>query len=482
MSILRKIGFSSNGLGKYSAVYILLFLMFPMALLPSCISDDITDSPSATLTFSTDTVNFGAIFTDLGTPTARLKVYNRNAKGVNISSIRLRNSESPFRLNVDGVSGDSFSDVEIRGNDSIYVFLECFIKADDSNEPFRIADQLEFVTNGVTQDVEIEAWGWNVTRLKSLTVEDDMILTSLRPYVIFDTLRVMPGATLKVEPGAWLLFHDKAQMEIQGSLLAIGEPGNFIRMSGDRLDDILPDVAYDQLAGQWGGLNFTQESFGNRMEYVNMRSTVSGLRVDSCGDLSKNKLTLVNCWLHNSQSNVLNSKYSAVDAYGCCFSEAAGSVVKLTGGLHNFVQCTIANAYLFASLHQPNLYLEHCLPENMEDNDQPLMTANFENGIVWGEIGDPLYPGELIGSNVFMLNMLFKANGSDDENFINCVWNEDPLYNTIREDYYFDYTLQPDSPAIGKGNPAYLNSESLYDMLGVYRLLNGLPALGAYAE
>ena len=448
----------------------------------SCISDDFTDSPNATLTFSTDTVRFGAIFTDLTTPTARLQVFNKNNKGVNISSIRFKNPDTPFRLNVDGVSGSSFSDIEIRGNDSIYVFMECYIDADDTFEPWRVADQLEFITNGVTQEVEVEAWAWNVTRLHGVNVTANTTLTAERPYVIFDTLTVAPETVLTIEPGAWLLFHDKAAMKVRGTLLAIGETDNFIRMSGDRLDDILPDVAYDQMAGQWGGIDIAPESFGNRMEFVNMRSTVSGLRVDSCGDLSRNKLTLVNSWLHNSQGNVLSSQYAAVDAYGCCFSEAAGSVVKLTGGYHNFVQCTIANSYLFSSLFQPNLYLEHVMPEEMENNSAPLMTANFENGIIWGEIGTPIQPGDLVGSNVYMRYMLFKADGTDDENFINCIWNQDPLFFTVRNDYYFDYRLQPDSPALGAGNPGYITPECLYDMDGIYRLAEGAPALGAYAN
>lgn len=462
-------------------ILLILSMIFAFSI-SSCISDDITDSPSATLTFSADTVSFGTIFTDLNTPTARLQVFNENSKGVIISSIRFKNPETPFRLNVDGVSGASFSDVEIRGNDSIYVFMECFIDADDSKEPQRVSDQLVFVTNGVTQEVEVEAWAWNVTRLYSYSVDRDETLTAERPYVIFDTLTVQPNVTLTVEPGVWLLFHDKASIKVLGTLMAIGQTDNFIRMSGDRLDDILPDVAYDQLAGQWGGIDIDAQSFGNRMEFVNMRSTVSGLRVDSCGDLSKNKLTLVNSWLHNSQGSVLSSEYANVDAYGCCFSEAAGNVVRLIGGRHNFVQCTIANAYLFSSLFLPNLYLGHLLPEHAEENSQPLMSASFENGIVWGEIGSPIEPGDLIGSDVYMRNMLFKANGTDDENFVNCIWNEDPLFYTVRQDYYFDYRLQPESPALGAGNPVYITPECLYDMDGVYRLAEGLPALGAYAE
>ena len=47
------------------------------SLLTSCISDAITTSPSDVLTFSRDTVSFDTVFTDVGTPTARLVVHNR---------------------------------------------------------------------------------------------------------------------------------------------------------------------------------------------------------------------------------------------------------------------------------------------------------------------------------------------------------------------------------------------------------------------
>lgn len=446
----------------------------------SCISDDFTDSPSATLSFSNDTINFGTVFTDLGTPTARLIVYNRNKKGVTISSIRFRNPDSPFTFNVDGISGDTFRDVEIRGNDSIYIFIECFLNPDEAIDPKRVADQMEFVTNGVTQEVEVEAWGLNVTRLRGVKIGTDTRLTAERPYVVFDSLVVAKGATLTIDPGTQLLFHDNASMKIEGTLHAVGAPGQMIELRGDRFDNVLPDVSYDLMAGQWRGVEISAESFGNRLEYVDMRSTVEGLRIDSCGDTSKEKLTLLNSWLHNSRSTVLDSRYAKVNAYGCCFSDAAGAVVSLTGGEHDFVQCTIANYYLFKALFEPNLSLFHVLPDEAGENGQPLMKANFENGIIWGYIGDPVNTGDLTGSQVFLRNMLLKADGTDDDNFISCIWNEDPLFYTVRNDYYFNYRLKPDSPAIGKGNPAFVAPLFQYDMDGLNRLGEGNPALGAY--
>lgn len=460
----------------------MLLLTLPLLIgiaLTGCISDDFTTSPSHILTFSTDTVSFDTVFTDIGTPTARLKVYNRAKKSINISSIRFKKADSNFTVNVDGVSGSSFSDVEIRGGDSIFIFIECFIPETADKRPALVEDELLFQTNGVEQSVLCEAWGQNVTRLRGVTLEKDMTLTAEQPYVIFDTLRVEKGATLRIEPGAQVLFHDKGFLDVKGTLEAVGKPGKMIDIRGDRLDNVLPDVGYDILAGQWGGIRLDAESFDNRMEYVDMRSTVSGLTVDSCANLERRKLLLVNSWLHNSQGKALESKYAWVDAYGCVFSEAAEAVVSLTGGRHQFVQCTLANNYLFSAISQPLLSLYHCLPEHTEENGLPLMRASFENSIIYGLAAD-INEGDLTGSDVFLRYVLMKSTGENDANFIDCLWGEDPLFYTVREDYYFNYRLKADSPAIGTGNPSYVGEICRYDMDGFDRLAEGNPALGAY--
>ncbi len=445
----------------------------------SCISDGISTSSSDILTFSRDTVNFDTVFTDLGTPTARLIVSNRAKKGINISSIRFRRPDTEFSLNVDGVSGRDFSDVEIRGNDSIYIFIECFIKETQGNSAGLVEDDLEFVTNGVTQTVRVEAYGQNVTRLRAHVLDSDTRLTADRPYVVFDSLVVGRGATLTIDPGAQVLFHDGARLTVHGRLEAVGEPGKMIDLRGDRLDNVLPDVKYDIMAGQWHGVEISRESFGNRLEYVDMRSTVAGLQVDSCGDTSKSKLLIRNSWLHNSQGSVLSSKYARVDAYGVCFSEAAESVVDLTGGEHDFLQCTIANNYLFSAISGPLLMLRHCIPGEEEAQGLPLMKMRMRNSIIYGLAGD-IDPGDLAGADVLLEYVSLKAAGKDDSNFISCLWETDPMFYTDRPIYYFNYRLQPDSPVIHAGNAAFVTEEVATDMDGVSRLGSGAPSLGAY--
>ncbi len=447
----------------------------------SCISDSFTTSPSDVLTFSTDTLSFDTVFTDLGTPTARLRVYNTASKSINISSIRFRQSPSVFSLNVDGVSGTVFENVEIRPNDFIYVFVECRIDPTDASQPFLVEDALDFVTNGVQQSVVVEAYGQNVTRLYGETLAEDAIFTAEKPYVVYDSLVVAPGAVLRLEPDTRLLFHDKARLIVRGRIEAAGRPGHPVQMRGDRLDNVLPDVGYDILAGQWAGVTIAPESYDNRLEYVDMRSTSHGLRVDSGGALDRRKLLLVNSWLHNSQSTVLSAAYAKVDAYGVCFSEAADAVVELAGGEHSFSQCTIANNYLFAIPSRPLLTLLHCLPDQPEEGagELPLMRASFENSIIYGMASDINTP-DLEGSDVYLRNVLLKANVENDDHFIDCIGGEDPLFYTVRSEYYFNYRLRPDSPAIGAGNPAYVNSLTLTDMDGLNRLADGNPDLGAY--
>ncbi len=456
----------------------LISLIMACTGMVSCIDDAMTTSSSDVLSFSRDTVDFDTVFTDLGTPTARLIVFNRASKGLEISSIKFKDPDTRFRFNVDGVSGVEFHDVEIRGRDSIYVFIECFIPETQDASPGLVADDLEFVTNGVTQTVRVEAYGQNVTRLRNVRLTADTRLTTDRPYVVFDSLTVGKGVTLTVDPGAQLLFHDGASLVVEGRLEAVGRPGKMIDMRGDRLDNVLPDVKYDILPGQWKGVRIAAGSHGNRIEYVDMRSTLAGLTVDSCADLQQTRLTLLNSWLHNSSGNVLTSRYSKVNAYGCCFSEAGGSVVSLAGGDHEFLHCTIANNHLY-SISGPLLELLHVLPEDIDENSAPLMRARFSNSIIYGLRAD-LNTGDLTGSDVVFRYVSLGSKGEDDDNFINCLWETDPLFRTVRQDYLFDYRLQEDSPVRSAGDPALVTPEVMYDMDGVDRLGHGAPSLGAF--
>lgn len=71
-----------------------------------------------------------------------------------------------------------------------------------------------------------------------------------------------------------------------------------------------------------------------------------------------------------------------------------------------------------------------------------------------------------------------KSSGEDDDNFIECLWDSDPLYYTVREEYIFDYRLKPESPAIGAADPLLTLPQAETDIYGLPR--TNVPEIGAY--
>lgn len=446
--------------------------------LTSCIEDDFTTSSNDTLEFSVDTLAFDTVLTEEGTATRRFTVYNRHKNMLNISSITLDgNTGGRFYVNVDGVSGDAFSNVEIRGEDSIFVFVEATLDPTGNDLPVEIEDMMRFVTNGVEQQVVITAWGQDVTRLHAPTIDTDTHLAGIKPYVIYDTMRVAEGVTLTLDAGTTLMFHDKAAMVVDGTLHALGEQGNEVNLRGDRLDNVVGGTDYDIMSGQWDGIRFTSTSTGNEMRYVYMRGSTSGVVVDSAG-IGNRKLYLFNSVLHNATSSVLTSRHAWVDAVGCEFSDASGAVVSLTGGYSRFAQCTFANYYLFDVIRGAILTLDYLLPDD-SDGSAPLMDAHFDNCVIYGNATE-ISPGDLTGSSVLVRNCLFGVSGSDDNNFINCVWEADPCFFTVREEYIFDYRLKNGSDAIGTGDPSLCPDEAVTDRYGINRFIRGNVDIGAY--
>ena len=114
---------------------ILPMLVMLFALLPvACIEDGISTSPSNQPIFSVDTLDFGERFSEEMSSTMRLMVYNRYDKVMSISDIGLEDEDGPFYLNVDGQTGERFSNIEIRPNDSIFVLVSAKLPAAGSRQ------------------------------------------------------------------------------------------------------------------------------------------------------------------------------------------------------------------------------------------------------------------------------------------------------------------------------------------------------------
>lgn len=136
--------------------------MLWLLLSGACRRDDILTDPSAALSFSNDSVYFDTVFVTLGSVTKRFKVYNPHDERIRISNIRLAGGNASFfRLNIDGKAGNTATDIEIDGKDSIFVFCEVTIDPTNDLNPFVVTDSVMFETNGNTQKVLLVAYGRN---------------------------------------------------------------------------------------------------------------------------------------------------------------------------------------------------------------------------------------------------------------------------------------------------------------------------------
>ena len=164
-------------------VKLLIITLLAIISINSCKKDVILSDSNAKLNFSTDTILFDTVFASIGSVTKNFRVYNPYDEVLKISSIRLANgAASLFRVNVNGIPGTSFSDIEIRGGDSIWVFVEVTVNPNNQSLPYVVQDSLVFETNGNIQDIDLVAWGQNahffIAKKES---------PNLPPYVIIDT-------------------------------------------------------------------------------------------------------------------------------------------------------------------------------------------------------------------------------------------------------------------------------------------------------
>ncbi len=461
------------------SLWIAVALIAITGMMSSCIEDGFTTLSSDVLAFNKDTVAFDTVITMQGTATKQMVVYNRSKKQINISSIKVAglSSKGHFHLNVDGIRGDEFKNVEIRGNDSIYIFIEAYIDELEENEPTLLEDSLKFVTNGVSQNVLLTAWGQDVIRLSGDTISRNRRLTADKPYLIYDTVFVSERATLTIDPGATLLFHDKAAMRCAGKMIANGTAEAPITFRGDRLDRIVGSTSFDIMSGQWGGIIFTPPTMGNVLKHVVMKGSTIGMHCSANGDTTHCALKLVNCVLTNSKTTCLATAACYVQAIGTEISDAAEEVAYFAGGKVMASQCTFANNYLFKV---PSFPIVNVFDVEYNNGTIGKIKAYFDNCIIHG-LSSEINEGDLDDFDVYLRYCLLKNTGNDDAHFINCVWDADPCFLTVRDDQIFDYRLGNESDAIGKGNPDLCPAEARYDRYGVDRRANGAIDLGAYA-
>lgn len=432
----------------------------------SCSDDEsFSSSPQYVLSFSADTVSLDTVFSNVPTTTRTFWVYNHSNEGLRCSKVALENgNQTGFRVNVDGTylgqaTGFQTGDVEIRKGDSIRVFVELTSGAQNTEVPNKVEDNLVFsLESGVQQKVNLNACSWDAVMLRNAVIPagKDSLLAGKKPIVVYGDMVVDSLATLRIGAGTSLYFHENAGLKVYGTLKVEGEMGNEVVLRGDRLDRMFDYLPYDRTPGRWQGIHLMPSSYDNVIQYADIHSAYTGIKVDS-SDISREKLLLRNATVHNSQGDGIYFDAAKARLENCQLTNALGHCLYVHGGDVEINQCTIAQFYPFDAMRQSAIGM--MAPMARLDVRNTLVTGYADDEVVW----TPLEGKEM--------NFLFdhcvlrteKMQTEDSLKFMNIVYED--MEDTLRfgkkhflsideENLSYDFRLSVKSAAIGVADPS----------------------------
>jgi hypothetical protein len=454
-----------------------IILGVSMAFLNSSCKKDILLSDDA-LSFSTDTVLFDTVFTTVGSSTKRFKIYNTSNNPVQVTSVTLDGgSSSSYRINVDGVSGTSFEDFTIPGNDSLYIFVEVTLDPNNQTNPLIVEDQIRFLTNGIEQSVILAAWGQDAYFHYKDTNEGTW--PNDKPHVIYDYAAVDSAKTLNIQPGTRIYLHNNALLFVyKGTLNINGGPNeqDKVVIQGDRLEPF-----YEDVKGQYYGIYF-QEAKSSTINHAIIKNGTAGIHVfsDDPGNTDYT-LRVTNTEIYNHSSyGIFN--YSGGRIYGenlNVHNNNQYAFFVLEGADYNFRHCQFLG--LGTDGNQPAIAIKNYLtrtdgityvgPVNEGEIYNSIIYGSGESQIVYDTITDN---GTVNISYNYEYNLITQEEVlSSDPNFSNNLWNQNPGFENEVE---MIYKITSGSPCYDYGSSAYAVP---FDIDGNTRNLAN-PDIGAY--
>lgn len=413
-----------------------LFLSGFILLLASCRNDFEFEPSTGDLGFSRDTVYLDTVFTNIGSSTYTLKVYNNSDKDINIPSVKLGEGEqSKYRLMVDGIPGRVFNNVELLAKDSIFVFIETTIDYSEyanENTNFLYTDKIEFDTGANYQKVELVTLVQDAIFIKpdrplptdmketltisgeptdiqghELTTPEELNWTNEKPYVIYGYALVPNGATLTVDAGTRVHFHaesgliidDTGMLKINGDLSTTEALENEVIFEGDRLEPSFSDIP-----GQWNGI-YLLSGQENNINHLTLKNASVGILMDRLFDNTVPQLTINNSQIYNNTNFGILARGANLNGTNLSMNNSGQASLACTlGGTYNFKHCTFAN--YFNNFRQVPVLINdyQVIEETLYIGNTD---ATFENCIIYG-------------SGSFGLSLERQA---DDEVAFNCSFN-----------------------------------------------------------
>lgn len=411
--------------------YLSLLALIIVLSLTSCRDDFDFEPSTGGLEFSKSTVYLDTVFTNIGSSTYRLKVYNRSDKDISIPQIRLqKGNTSKFRLMVDGMTGEDednsgagdgkiFNNVELLANDSLFVFIEVTADIASANPvDFLYTDKIEFTNvSGSAQTVDLVTLvqdaifiypnrtlpdkiketlnlSGNSTSIIGHELTDaELNWTNNKPYVVYGYALVANGKTLNIGPGTKVHFHANSGIIVdrQGILNVNGQLSDYdaegeitvdreVRFEGDRLEP-----SFEDTPGQWGSILIMSEN-ASTINHLTLKNAVVGLYVIPLDidnyyppKLNINNSQIYNCSNFGTLAIGANINGTNVVTNYC----GQVSLACTYGGTYNFTHCTFNNDWN-SSRQQAVLLNDYFENATTLYINNPVNIFNFNNCIIYG--------------------------------------------------------------------------------------------------
>lgn len=498
----------------------LSFLFFIGILLSigSCRSDFDTVASTGDLAFSKDTVYLDTVFTDIGSSTYTLKVYNHSKKDITIPTIQFgKGLNSKYRMTVDGMQGTEgkvFNNVDLLANDSLYIFIETTANIADANPTdFLYTDQIQFDGGENLQKVALVTLIKDAVFLypqqfedgttETLPVGDEEIdgfyldendpingnelhFTNTKPYVIYGYAAVPSGKTATFDAGSRVHFHansglivaNSGSIKVNGTVSITDKLENEVIFEGDRLEPDFSDVP-----GQWGTIWFTDGSTNNNLNHLTIKNATIGLLIQNNDGTT---VSIKNTQIYNCTNYGILAQTAKIEGENIVINNAGQASLECSyGGNYKFTHCSFNNNWNSSKQVAVSVgnYILGAVPESKD-----LTAATFNNCIIYGSYSnemilnkksDALFEYQFNNcllkfdnvSNSFSTNPDYQFE-TDPTHYNAIILNKDPKFLNVSQN---KFNIDETSAAFAKGNPAF---NILLDILGNTRTLP--PDLGAY--
>ena len=487
ISLILKLYFYKNFSSMKRSLYI-TFSLIALVFWSSCRQDFIFAPSSGNLSFSKDTVYLDTIFSNIGSSTYTLKVYNTSDEDILIPSIKLsKGQESNYRMNVDGLIGNGaligkeFENIELLARDSMYVFIETTIDIFplvENETQFLYTDVIVFENTSGVQNVElvtlvrdavfifpnrdsegvVETLAFDTdgdgvddeTSVKGRFLQDsELTFTNEKPYVVYGYAAVGDGKTLNINPGARIHFHEDSGLLItnNASLHVNGLPSldlelleNEVVFEGDRLEPL-----YENVPGQWQTIWLFSGSTENVINYATIKNGTIGVLSDG-NQQDPTKLEINNSQVYNQSNFGILGRATSIIAENIVINNSGlSSFAGTVGGNYNVTHSTIANYWTSSFRQYPALLLNNFIVDSENTvTTNPLVAANFTNCIIYGNDSPELF---------------LENKNSDDFNFKftnSLIYFDDPNGNFSSPEYDFSDTTLYEN-VIFNNNPQFLD-------------------------